>query len=63
MDADRLQAAIMRIEAASQRIAGAARGRAGDEPDAELARRHERLRAQAQAALADLDQLILELDA
>ena len=49
MDRQNFEQVIERIEAAAERIAA-------------TAMRHERLREEARAALADLDQLILELD-
>ncbi len=56
MEGDRIAKALARIEAAAGRIeAAAARPTAGD---SELARRHEALRTEAGAALADLDRLI-----
>jgi transcriptional regulator of NAD metabolism len=66
MDPQRIQAAIARIEAAAERIASTARQPAPDpaivQADEELARRHRKLREEAASALADLDQLILELE-
>ena len=63
MDADRIGRALARIEAAAERIASTAGG-AENRPsgDEELARRHEKLRREAGAALAELDQLILALE-
>lgn len=62
MDQQRISTAISRIEAAAERIAFAAHDRAAPAADEELARRHRRLREDAASALADLDQLILELE-
>ncbi len=62
MDQQRMTAAISRIEAAAERIALAARERAPSAAAEELARRHRRLREEAASALAELDQLILELE-
>lgn len=59
MEADRIPAALARIEAATRRIERAASGIAGDP---QLQARHERLRAEAGAVLADLDELIGALD-
>jgi len=62
MNPHRIDAALERIEAAAERIAFAARQSARPAANSELARRHEKLRAEAGAALAQLDQLILELE-
>jgi len=60
MDQQRIHAAISRIEAAAERIATKASERAPADDD--LARRHRKLREETASALADLDQLILELE-
>lgn len=57
-----MERALARIETAAERIASAARGRGRSSGDADLAQRHERLRGEAGAALAELDQLILALE-
>ena len=69
MEEDRIAAAIARIEAAARRIEAAA-CRPAPPPaapaflgDTELAERHERLRREAWAALAEIDTLIETLDA
>ena len=62
MDPQRIQTALARIEAAAGRIATSARAPSPGPEHQDLARRHRRLRDEAGAALADLDQLILELD-
>jgi hypothetical protein len=60
MNANRISTALARIEAASARIEATARApRAGD---ADLQARHDRLRSDAGAALADLDRLIGTLE-
>jgi hypothetical protein len=63
MDQQRIHVALARIDEAAERIAQSARsaGRPAA-ADEELARRHRRLREEAASALADLDQLILELE-
>jgi hypothetical protein len=68
MEEDRIPAALARIEAAARRIeAAAARQLSPPAPppaaDPDLAERHERLRKEAWAALAELDTLIETLDA
>ncbi len=60
MDQQRIHAALARIDEAAERIAQSARRPAA--ADEELARRHRKLREEAASALADLDQLILELE-
>ena len=62
MDEGRLDRAIARIESAARRIAAAGADQRATASASELAERHERLRAQATAALEELDRLILELD-
>ena len=64
MAGDRIAQAMARIDAAAGRIESAA-GKPASSPgagDAELARKYESLRHQAQAALAELDQVIGALD-
>lgn len=70
MEEDRIPAALSRIEAAARRIEAAAARQlsppatppaAAADPD--LVERHERLRKEAWAALAELDTLIETLDA
>lgn len=76
MDAERIARAQARIEAAAKRIATASRAArsapsapASPAPSAvpaaqsDLARRHEQLRKQASAALAELDRLIESIEA
>lgn len=61
MEQDRIQQALARIEAAALRIERAARpasARAAAPADADLARKHEALKREAWAALAELDSLI-----
>jgi hypothetical protein len=59
MAGDRIAQALARIEAAANRIeAAAARPASGAAGDPELARKHEALRHEAGAALAELDRLI-----
>ena len=55
MEADRISTALARIEAAAARIEGAART---THSNGDLQQRHDRLRAETSAALAELDQLI-----
>ena len=62
MDEGRLDRAIARIESAARRIAVAGANLGTTASASELGERHERLRAQATAALEELDRLILELD-
>lgn len=62
MDPQRIHAALARIEDASERIATCVRDRPPTDADAELMQRHQRLCEEAGAALADLDQLIVELE-
>ena len=64
MEAERINRALARIEAAGARIETAAGELLAREPaaDADLVRRHEDLRSEAGAALAELDELIGELD-
>lgn len=62
MDLQRIPTALARIEAAAERIAASARRPPPRAADPELARRHRRLQEEAGAALAELDQLILELE-
>jgi hypothetical protein len=61
MEEDRIARALARIEAAAARIEAVGR-RAGGDGDPDLERRHEALRDEAGAALADLDRLIEALD-
>ena len=61
MAGDRIAQALARIEAAAGRIEAAATRPAAISPDAgdpELSRKYEALRAEAGAALGDLDRLI-----
>lgn len=58
MEQDRIQQALARIEAAASRIERAARPARSPAPDADLARKHEALKREAWAALAELDSLI-----
>ena len=61
MEQDRIQQALARIEAAALRIERAARpasARSAAPADADLARKHEALKREAWAALAELDSLI-----
>jgi hypothetical protein len=60
MAGDRIARATARIEAAARRIETAAPYAAGG--DAELAAKYEALRREAGAALAELDQLIGQLE-
>lgn len=59
MDGDRIRQALARIEAASQRIEGAAtRPPAGPADTADLQRRHDALKHESSAALRDIERLI-----
>ena len=60
MEGDRIARATARIEAAARRIEAAAARPAGGDP--ELARKHQVLRSETGAALADLDRLIGSLE-
>ena len=60
MEGDRIARATARIDAAMRRIEAAAVRPARSDP--ELARKHEALRNEAGAALADLDRLIGSLE-
>ena len=62
MTAARIASAIERIHHAAWRVSVAAQASPGSENEAELARRHERLRSETKLALADLDRLIGSLD-
>lgn len=55
MEADRISLALARIDAATARIEGFSRT---PHIDGDLQQRHDRLRAETSAALAELDQLI-----
>ena len=66
MEQDRIQQALARIEAAASRIERAATpspARPATNPDADLVRRHEALKREAWAALAEIDTLIEAIDA
>jgi hypothetical protein len=70
MEQERIARALARIEAAARRIEAAAtlapapRAAPPASPsDTDLARKHERLRQEAWAALAEIDSLIETLDA
>ncbi len=62
VEEERVSRALARIEAAARRIEAAvssvSASRTQVSPDAELARKHESLRREASAALADMDRLI-----
>ena len=62
MEEDRIARALARIEAAAGRIEAARGPAAGDPGDPQLARKHDALRREAGAALAELDRLIGSLD-
>jgi len=55
METNRISAALARIEAAAARIEGAA---TRPTASSDLQQRHDRLRAETSAAMADLDRLI-----
>lgn len=55
---DRIARALARIEAAAGRIEAAAHASPGASGDPELAGKHEALRREASAALAEFDRLI-----
>jgi hypothetical protein len=59
MDRQRISHALQRIARATDRIEATAGTRSGDP---QLEQRHAALRAEASAALADLDRLIGQLD-
>ncbi len=63
MEKERIERAIARIEAAAARIETAANTPAPSPQDSDLARRHENLKREAWAALAELDGLIGTLEA
>lgn len=63
MESDRIQQALARIEAAASRIEAAARPNRSPAPDQDLTRKHEALKREAWAALAELDTLIEAIDA
>lgn len=66
MEQDRIQQALARIEAAALRIERAARpapARVAAPVDSDLARKHEALKREAWAALAELDSLIETIEA
>ena len=66
MDEERIVRAMARIEAAARRIEAASIHvpvMAAPTSDGELAEKHERLRREAWAALAELDSLIETIDA
>ena len=62
MEGDRIARATARIDAAIRRIEAAAVRSAIRDADPELARKHEALRSEAGAALAELDRLIGSLE-
>jgi hypothetical protein len=65
MDGDRTQQALARIEAAAARIERAAQLRGSSSSsagDSELERKHQALRGEAGAALAELDRLLGALE-
>ena len=62
MEGDRIARATARIDAAIRRIEAAAGRSAIRDADPELARKHEALRSEAGAALAELDRLIGSLE-
>lgn len=67
MESDRIQQALARIEAAASRIEAAARPNRSPAPnpgpDQDLSRKHEALKREAWAALAELDTLIEAIEA
>ena len=63
MEEERIAKALARIEAAARRIESAATTPAPAASDPDLAQRHERLRKEAWAALAEIDDLIGVLEA
>ncbi len=63
MEHDRIQQALARIEAAASRIEVAARPNRSPAPDQDLASKHEALKREAWAALAELDTLIEAIEA
>jgi len=62
MAGDRIARATARIEAAARRIEAASQRPASDGGDPELARKHDNLRDEAGAVLAELDRLIGSLE-
>jgi hypothetical protein len=62
MEGDRTARATARIDAAISRIEAASQRSAGGQGDPELARKYEALRSEAGAALSDLDRLIGSLE-
>jgi len=63
MEEERIAKALARIEAAARRIESAATRTSTTPSDPELAQRHEKLREEARAALAEIDNLIGVLEA
>jgi RecB family exonuclease len=63
MERDRIQQALARIEAAAARIEVAARPDRSPAPEPDLVRKHEALKREAWAALAEIDTLIEAMDA
>ncbi len=63
MEDERVSRALARIEAAAARIEAAATREPAPAADPELADRHDRLRREAWAALAEIDGLIETLEA
>ena len=59
MEGDRIAQALARIEAASNRIEAAAKQRTGSDPQLQV--RYDRLRGEANAALAEVEALIEDL--
>ncbi len=58
MDGERIARAAARIEAAARRIDAAASRPGADRDQPELAQKYQMLRTEAEAALAELDQVI-----
>lgn len=63
MEEERIVRAMTRIEAAVRRIEAASAHAPVAPTDSDLAQKHERLRSEAWAALAELDSLIETIDA
>ena len=62
MEDERISRALARIEAAARRVEAAASRMPTSKPDPDLVARHEKLKAEASAALTEMDRLIGTLE-
>ena len=63
MEEKRISKALARIEAAAKRIEAAAHRPVAPQADPDLVRKHQALRQEAWAALAEIDQLVEAMEA